>query len=122
MTETRPRGRHSRTGCPRQSRGDSVSIQVTKQAAQSLYDAAGGERGEDAVSARVRLQDIRNRVGASMQLAPFLMRREDQVSDRIAVLACRRLWKEHAAASRLQAGRLPLLSAARAVPRTGRIH
>ena len=31
--------------------------------AQSLYDAAEGERGEDAVSARARLLDIRIKLG-----------------------------------------------------------
>ena len=57
---------------------ESVSTKVKEQVAQSLYDAAGGERGEDAVSARARLQDIRKRVGNSMQLAPLLMTRENR--------------------------------------------
>ena len=83
---------------------ESVSTQVKEQVAQSLYDAAGGERGEDAVSARARLQDIRKRVGNSMQLAPLLMTRENQVNDRIALLASKQLWKEHAAASRAKLG------------------
>ena len=83
---------------------ESVSTQVKEQVAQSLDDAVGGERGEDAVSARARLQDIRKRVGNSMQLAPCLMTREPQVNDRIALLASKQSWKEHAAAFWLHLG------------------
>ena len=83
--------------------------------AQSLYDAAGGERGEDAVSARARLQDIRKRVGNSMQLAPRLMTRVNHLNDRTALLASNQLWKEHAAASRLYLGPAANLERARSL-------
>ena len=98
---------------------ESVSIHVEEKVAQSLNDAAGGERGEDAVSARARLQATRRRVGNSMLLAPLLMMRGNQVNHRIALLASSQVWKGHAAAPQLEFGPTANLERAQP-PRTGR--
>ena len=79
---------------------DAISDTVRDKVAASLYEAGGGASGEDAATARERLQEIRKRIGNSMQLAPLLMTRENMVNDRVSLLVSKQIWKEHAAMSR----------------------
>ena len=79
---------------------DAISDTVRDKVAASLYEAGGGASGEDAATARERLQEIRKRIGNSMQLAPLLMTRENMVNDRVSLLVSKQIWKEHGALSR----------------------
>ena len=74
---------------------DAFSDTVRDKGAASLYEAGGGASGEDAATARERLQEIRKRIGNSMQLAPFLMTRENMANDRVPLLGSKQIWREH---------------------------